>query len=96
MERRWRADHAKSNPLAQPIRLRYERMMDIALSLVVLTAIALVWGSITLFKRPGYRKQAVLMLVLAAIMAINVAILALPTSGGDSPLSKAGNERAAE
>jgi hypothetical protein len=67
--------------------------MDIALSLVVLTAIALILGSIVLFRRPGYRKQAILMLVLAGVMAINVAIWTLPNSDGESRSSEGGREQ---
>ena len=55
--------------------------MDIALSLVVLTIIALVIGATFLVRR-GNRQQAVLMLVLAAVMAANVALWSLPTDGG--------------
>jgi uncharacterized membrane protein YqjE len=58
--------------------------MDIALSLAVLTMFALVLGAIALFKRDGYRRQAILMLVLAAILAGNVAIWAVPTPDGQS------------
>ena len=54
--------------------------MNIALSLLVLTALALVLGGIFLWNREGYRKQAVLMLVLAAVMAGNVLILTLPSA----------------
>lgn len=56
--------------------------MDIALSLLMLTAIALVLGSIALFRRGGYRRQAVLMLIAAAVMAVNAVLWALPMSGG--------------
>ena len=58
--------------------------MDIAISLLVLTAIALVLGAVALFRRGGYRKQAVLMLVLAAVMAVNVVIWTVPTQEGNS------------
>lgn len=58
--------------------------MDIALSLLSLTVIALVLGAIALFRRGGYRRQAVLMLVLAAVMVINIAIWTLPTPEGKS------------
>ena len=64
--------------------------MDIILSLVVLSALALVAGAIALWRRGSYRKQALLMLVLAAVMAANVAIWALPSAGGGSaPIDKA-------
>lgn len=58
--------------------------MSFALSLLVLASIALVLGAIVLWRREGYRRQAVLMLVLAAIMAGNVALLTVPVKGGGS------------
>jgi drug/metabolite transporter superfamily protein YnfA len=56
--------------------------MATALSLMVLTALALVGGAVFLWRRGGARRQAILMLVLAAVMAINVAIWAVPDRGG--------------
>lgn len=56
--------------------------MGTALSLMVLAVIALVAGAIWLLKRGGSRKQAVLMLVLAAVLAANVAIWTLPGPQG--------------
>ena len=70
--------------------------MNIALSLLVLTAIALVLGGIVLFRREGYRKQAVLMLVLAAVMAINIVIWTVPTPDGKSLSGEAQKEQAPE
>ena len=70
--------------------------MDIALSLLVLTCIALLLGAFVLWRREGYRRQAVLMLVLAVVMAINVLIWTLPTSDGDSLVDAAQDERAPE
>jgi hypothetical protein len=70
--------------------------MDIAISLLVLTAIALLLGAVALFRRGGYRKQAVLMLVLAVIMAVNVAIWTMPTPQGQSLMSEAQKEKAPE
>jgi hypothetical protein len=64
--------------------------MDIALSLVVLTAIALVVGALVLLRRGGHRKQAVLMLVLAAVMIGNAVIVTLPTPEGRSLSRPAG------
>lgn len=58
--------------------------MDIALSLLVLTALALVLGGFALWRRPGYRRQALLMLVLALVMAINVVIWTVPTKSGQT------------
>jgi EamA domain-containing membrane protein RarD len=57
--------------------------MDLALSLLVLCAIALVVGAV-LMLRKGRRRQAALMLVLAAVMALNVAIWIWPTPGGQT------------
>lgn len=56
--------------------------MAIALSLLVLTVIVLVLGAVWQWRRGGSRKQAVLMLVLAAVLAANVAIWTLPGSNG--------------
>lgn len=70
--------------------------MDIALSLVSLTVIALVLGAVFLFRRGGSAKQAWLMLLLAVIMAINVAIWTLPTESGTSLAQSAKSERAPE
>ncbi|MFC0203047.1 hypothetical protein [Novosphingobium soli] len=58
--------------------------MDLALSLLVLTVVALVLGAIALLRRGGYRRQAVLMLVLAAVMIANIVIWTLPTPEGTS------------
>lgn len=70
--------------------------MDIALSLLVLTTVALILGAAALLRRGGYRRQVVLMLVLAAVMAINVAIWTLPTPEGSSLSSEARKDRAPE
>lgn len=56
-------------------------MLATGLSLLVLTAIALTLGAVALWRR-GNRKQAALMLTLAAIMAVNVAIWTWPGAGG--------------
>jgi len=56
--------------------------METALSLLVLTALALVGGAIYLWRSRGLVRQAVLMLVLAAVMAVNVAIWAVPDEQG--------------
>lgn len=68
--------------------------MNIALSLLVLTTIALVLGSAALFRRGGYRKQAILMLVLAAVMVMNIVIWTLPTPEGRSLSSEGQREEA--
>lgn len=63
--------------------------MDIALSLASLTVIALILGAIALFRRGGYGKQAWLMLVLAAVIAINIGIMTLPTPQGEALVNAA-------
>ena len=61
--------------------------MDTVLSLVALVALALIAGAIYLWRR-GVRKQAALMLVLAAVMIGNVLILTLPGSDGAAPIDR--------
>lgn len=68
--------------------------MDIVLSLLVLVSIALVGGSYVMFRR-GMRRQAVLMIVLAVVMALNVAIWTVPTQSGGSLVSAAPSDRTA-
>ncbi len=58
--------------------------MASALSLLVLTAFALVVGAFWLRRRGGSRKQVTLMLILAAVMAINIVIWTLPSRGGET------------
>jgi uncharacterized membrane protein len=64
--------------------------MGTVLSILVLAALALIAGSVYFWRRPGYRKQALLMLVLAAIALINVAIWTVPDAGGKSPVGQLG------
>jgi len=63
-------------------------MQETALSLAVLMVFALPAGAWLLWKRGGPRKQVILMLVLAAILAANVAIWVIPTSSGTAPVSQ--------
>lgn len=63
--------------------------MDAILSVVVLTAIALIAGAIWQWRRSGARKQVWLMLVLAVVMIANVLIWTLPDSSGTAPLNRA-------
>src|SRR3546814_20636595 len=62
--------------------------MDAGLSILVLASIALVAGAIVLWRRPGFRKQAVLMLVLAAVALANVGIWTLPDASGNAQLAQ--------
>ncbi len=63
-------------------------MIQTALSLVVLTIFALIAGAIYLARRGDKRRQVVLMLVLAGVMAINVAIWTMPGGDGKAPVHR--------
>jgi hypothetical protein len=63
--------------------------MAAVLSLLVLTTLALVLGAAWLWRRGGSRKQIVLMLVLAAVLAANVAIWTLPGRSGETLVGQA-------
>ncbi|MES2303298.1 MAG: hypothetical protein V4521_14685 [Pseudomonadota bacterium] len=58
-------------------------MLDAALSLMMLAAIALVGGAVFLFRR-GERKRPVLMLTLTGVMIMNLIIWTLPDKGGST------------
>ncbi len=62
--------------------------MTAVLSVMVLTALALVAGAVVLWRRGGTRLQIALMLVLAAVMVANVAIWTLPDASGSAPLDQ--------
>ncbi len=68
--------------------------MDFILSLVTLTALALVVGAFFLWRRQGVTKQVGLMLLLAMVMIANVLIWSLPApttgSEGADPVSGTG------
>ncbi len=64
-------------------------MLDTALSLMALAIIALTLGAVYLLRRGGAKKQALLMLVLAAVLAVNVAIWTVPDSKGNVPVEQA-------
>jgi len=64
-------------------------MASMALSLLVLTTLALIAGALWLRSRGGSRKQATLMLVLAAVLAFNVAMWTLPGKSGESLIGAA-------
>ena len=62
--------------------------MDIVLSLVMLTALALIAGAFFYWRRTGEVKQPALMVVLAIIAIANVLIWTIPTSDGSSPVDQ--------
>lgn len=61
--------------------------MGTVLSLLILAALVLLAGALFAWRR-GLRKQAALMVALAAVMAINVGIWTLPDSSGSAPLDR--------
>ncbi len=56
-------------------------MLDTALSLLMLAAIALIGGAAFLFRR-GERERPVLMFTLAGVMLMNLIIWTLPDKSG--------------
>ncbi len=58
-------------------------MTDAALSLAMLTALALLAGAVFLWRK-GERQRPGLMAVLAAVLITNVVIWSLPTTGGQT------------
>lgn len=62
-------------------------MLDLALSITVLAAIALLGGAWLAWKR-DHRKQALLMLVLVGVALVNVAIWTVPDEDGTAPLDQ--------
>ena len=62
-------------------------MLDFALSILMLAAVALVLGAVVLWRR-GVRKQAALMVLLAVIAVINVLIWTVPDAGGQAPTDR--------
>lgn len=63
-------------------------MQETALSLAMLMVLALPIGAFFLWRRSGATKQILLMLVLAVILAANIAIWVIPTSGGSAPVQQ--------
>ena len=64
-------------------------MLAFALSLMMLAALALCAGAVFLWRR-GERQRPVLMIVMALILAANVAIWSLPDAQGVAPAAKVG------
>lgn len=64
-------------------------MLATVMSIMVLAAIILLLGAFALWRRGGPRKQVGLMVLLAAIIAANVAIWAIPDPQGRSLIGEA-------
>lgn len=68
-------------------------MTDIVLSIMVLAAIALLFGAFFAFRRTGDRRQALLMVILALVAIVNVAIWTIPDDEGAAPLDRIEQDR---
>ncbi len=64
-------------------------MDQLVLSLLMLTALALIGGAVLQWRRRGPGRNVWLMLILAAVMLANVAIWALPAGDGAAPIDRA-------
>lgn len=67
-------------------------MLETALSLLVLGAMALFAGAVFLWRR-GERRRPVLMVVLGLVMAANIGIWTLPDAGGNTLAAGAAPDR---
>lgn len=62
--------------------------MNIVLSIVMLTAFALIVGAFVYWRRTGELKQPALMVLLALIAIANVLIWTIPDAEGESPVDR--------
>ena len=62
--------------------------MSIVLSIVMLAAFALLLAAFIAWRKGLPRKQIGLLLLLALVMAVNVAIWTVPYSEGTAPIDK--------
>ena len=67
-------------------------MLAAVMSIMVLAVIVLLLGAFALWRRGGARKQVGLMVLLAAIIAANVAIWAIPDPEGRSLIGEAADQ----
>lgn len=63
--------------------------LDLVLSIMALAVIALAVGAVVLWRRGGRTRQVWLMLLLAAIVAGNLALWLVPYDNGQAPISVA-------
>ena len=62
--------------------------MDLALSLLMLSALALLAGAVYLWRSRGERQRPLLMALLAVVMLVNVGIWTLPDASGEALVKK--------
>lgn len=62
--------------------------MSIVLSIVMLAAFALVFAAFFAWRRGLPKKQIGLLLLLALVMAVNVAIWTVPDAEGEAPIDQ--------
>ena len=77
---------------AGPASVIARKMLPTVLSILVLAALALTGGAIYRWRKPGMRRQALLMLALAAIALVNLAIWTVPDGEGRSPAARIGEQ----
>lgn len=65
--------------------------MSIVLSIVMLAAFALVLAAFLAWRKGLPKKQIGLLLLLALVMAVNVAIWTVPDADGEAPIAKIGD-----
>ena len=63
--------------------------MDMALSLLMLGALALLAGALYLWRSRGEHQRPWLMVLLAVVMLVNVGIWTLPDASGEAPVARA-------
>ena len=68
--------------------------LNTILSIMMPLVIALLAGAFVLWRRGGASRQAVLMVVLAVVIVINIGIWTLPTADGNAPLTQLQTEQA--
>jgi hypothetical protein len=62
-------------------------MLALTLSLMMLSAFALIAGALVLWRR-GERKRPTLMALLVAVLLVNVGIWTLPDESGEAPVGR--------
>ena len=67
-------------------------MINAILSAAMVVVFALIYGAIRLWIRDGFGQKPLLMIAAALVIALNIAIWAVPDDQGRSLLNEAGRE----